>query len=463
MNTDLLEWDEDQTVDSEEEYQALLNGLKRSQGFGLYFVQCSPFSSGKLIERVQADLTDKTIKVLKFEQPIADGNVFKRVNAFLQEHPSDVLFIQGLENSLAAAEETKKRLGWSSEKIEKLNWREVPLVLNNLNQQRERFRDSFPNTCLVFLLPQYAINYLAHRSPDFFDWRSGVSKFIDDAETVFQESFRIFLQKKTVEQYRSWAPEQRSRRILEIQSLLEGQLLDQAQKWTLYLEQAGLFAISKEWEAALSALNQVTEIVSDDFESLRNKGLLLTILGRYGEAVSSYENALAVKPDDYETLCNKGIALWKSGNYEQAISAYDDALTIKPNLYEALCNKGLALSSVGRYKEAILAYDGALKIKPNEYEAWGSRGIALAKIEHFEEALNSYDQVLAIKPDLDYAFYEKACCYGLQGQVEPALENLERAIQLSPDEYREMAKTDSDFDAIREDPRFRVLVEGNEG
>jgi superkiller protein 3 len=48
--------------------------------------------------------------------------------------------------------------------------------------------------------------------------------------------------------------------------------------------------------------------------------------------------------------------------------------------------------------------------------------------------------------------------YALQEQIELAIENLEKAIQLNPEEYREMAKTDSDFDKILSDARFHALL-----
>jgi hypothetical protein len=52
-------------------------------------------------------------------------------------------------------------------------------------------------------------------------------------------------------------------------------------------------------------------------------------------------------------------------------------------------------------------------------------------------------------------------CDGLQRcNIEQALKNLQQAINLNPDEYREMAKTDSDFDSIRDDERFQLLIEG---
>ena len=77
-----------------------------------------------------------------------------------------------------------------------------------------------------------------------------------------------------------------------------------------------------------------------------------------------------------------------------------------------------------------------------------------------EDAIAAYEQAIKIKPDLHEAWYNKACCYALQNNIEQALKNLQQAINLNPDEYREMAKTDSDFDNIRDDERFQALIEG---
>ena len=242
MTLDLLDWDEDLPADAEEEYQGLLNGLTRSQGFGLFFVQCSSFSREKLIERVKADLNPKRLQVLTFDHPIVGGNVFKQVKAVLHQRPTDVLLIQGLEYSLADATETKTRLGWSDDKVDTSNWRDTPAVLVNLNQQRERFRDTF-STCLVFVLPQYAIKYMAHRAPDFFDWRSGFFKYASDPITLAYESARI-LREADYDAYCRWSPEERSRRLLEIQDLLDAHQ-DIEPQANLCFEQGLIFQVSR--------------------------------------------------------------------------------------------------------------------------------------------------------------------------------------------------------------------------
>jgi len=66
---------------------------------------------------------------------------------------------------------------------------------------------------------------------------------------------------------------------------------------------------------------------------------------------------------------------------------------------------------------------------------------------------------LQINPDDPSPYYAKARIYSLQNQIELSLENLQKAIQLDPDESCEMAKTDSDFDNIRHDPRFQALIQ----
>jgi hypothetical protein len=56
--------------------------------------------------------------------------------------------------------------------------------------------------------------------------------------------------------------------------------------------------------------------------------------------------------------------------------------------------------------------------------------------------------------------HSKACRYALQANPENAIANLSRAIALSPDKYREMAKTDSDFDSLRDNEQFQALISG---
>lgn len=63
----------------------------------------------------------------------------------------------------------------------------------------------------------------------------------------------------------------------------------------------------------------------------------------------------------------------------------------------------------------------------------------------------------ASKPPYAVLFYNVACFESLSGRPTDALEHLRQALDLS-DDLRELAKSDSDLDPIRDEPAFKELV-----
>ncbi|NJM62558.1 MAG: tetratricopeptide repeat protein [Oscillatoriales cyanobacterium RU_3_3] len=118
------------------------------------------------------------------------------------------------------------------------------------------------------------------------------------------------------------------------------------------------------------------------------------------------------------------------------------------------------LQKLGRAEEAISSYDRALELQPDDADILDRRAYALLTLGRYDEAMADWDKVLEIDPNYANAYYNKACYFALQDRVELALENLRRAIQLEPERYRELAKTDADFDGIRGDVRFQELLAG---
>jgi hypothetical protein len=53
--------------------------------------------------------------------------------------------------------------------------------------------------------------------------------------------------------------------------------------------------------------------------------------------------------------------------------------------------------------------------------------------------------------------YNVACCESLAGRTAEAVEHIRQAVDLW-EGCRDMAKTDSDFDLIRDEPEFKSLV-----
>ena len=89
---------------------------------------------------------------------------------------------------------------------------------------------------------------------------------------------------------------------------------------------------------------------------------------------------------------------------------------------------------ISPWEYAFAAYDFH---RTGEYE----RGV-----EHLRVGLDRY-------PDNWSLLFNLACYESLMGRRDDAIEHLRRAVELSP-RALELAQTEEDFDAIRDDPRF---------
>jgi len=105
-----------------------------------------------------------------------------------------------------------------------------------------------------------------------------------------------------------------------------------------------------------------------------------------------------------------------------------------------------------------LTYDQALNVLPEDYWCWYQRAEALRRLGRYSEAIISYKNALMSKPEDDFTLYNLACCYAQLGEVNLAMSHLERAAKLNPHQCLVNARADSDFDRIRNQPRFIQLI-----
>ena len=90
------------------------------------------------------------------------------------------------------------------------------------------------------------------------------------------------------------------------------------------------------------------------------------------------------------------------------------------------------------------------------WEIWAPFQPLLQAGEYAEAADRSRDAIEA-EPRYALPLYNLACCESLAGRPADAIEHLRRSIELL-ERFREHAKGDPDFDAIREEPAFKELV-----
>lgn len=467
MTISLADWDEDIVYEPEEEYQAMFRAIQRTQGFGLIFLECASRQAKQVIDRVQKDITQKSVDVLAFQEPLKDGNVYKQVKQKLAQDPVDVLFIQGLELSLYDYEDTKRHLGWSSEDIYAYSWKGVPPIMVNLNQQREDFRDSF-NTCLIFVLPLFAIKYFIHRAPDFFDWRSGHFHFPMDVENLRSSNLDCLVRSSTTEVAEEEKSEEHSiRDIIAIQALLDEPKQSPEDREKLLIQQASLLIDCGEYEGAIAGCKKVLRTNSQNSECLHQmgvalykcdraeeafksfdaalliepkrektwiqKGLCLHVLNRNSEAIETYEKAIEINGNNPFSLYCKGISLFRLCQYQESISNYNKALKITDKLSFIWAGKAHSCIMMGLYKSAIMALDKAVKINPDTFNYWFVHAQTLAIMGNSRAAIKSYSKVIELEPKFSTAWHQRGLAKSGIGKYEEAVLDFRKALEIHPD------------------------------
>ncbi|MEM9245716.1 MAG: hypothetical protein AAGA67_08260 [Cyanobacteria bacterium P01_F01_bin.153] len=234
------DWDDSEGPSEEETYQALRRSVERTTGFGLKFVQCTPSAGAELRERLRQDLAGKVVQELVLDKPV--HKLFDLIAEKIErEGKPDVLCVVGLEYSLV--DDIKP--GDGGGEGDYYNPGSTPRILAHLNQNREKFRDSFPFNS-IFFLPKFAQKYFIRRAADFVDWGSGVFELLADKDTIAQEARQAWLS-GDLDKYRAMTPEQRRKKRIEFQRLVE-ECEEEALRCDLSFELGNLLTTDSNWE-----------------------------------------------------------------------------------------------------------------------------------------------------------------------------------------------------------------------
>jgi len=157
---------------------------------------------------------------------------------------------------------------------------------------------------------------------------------------------------------------------------------------------------------------------------------------RFAQAVEAFEKAVkALGKRDYEKA---------RGLFDQLIESYPDErdLLDRARSYREVCRAALDAKPAARPK----SFDGLL-----------SNAVLAHNRGEYDAALELLDQALGLEPSSDDALYCVAATAAQAGHSERALDALGKAIEIEPGN-RAQARSDTDFDGLRENEAFIDLV-----
>jgi tetratricopeptide (TPR) repeat protein len=163
-----------------------------------------------------------------------------------------------------------------------------------------------------------------------------------------------------------------------------------------------------------------------------------------GTVSASNDHARAEIIAHYEAA----LRLMQEGKYDKARAAFDKMLAAGP---------GDLAERIRMYINACLQQTAKEKTVFGSCEEHFDYAVSLLNDGNYEDARGEFAAILKENDKADYAFYGLAVLASMTGDSHMCLEHLTEAIRQNP-QNRILARSDSDFQDMADDPRFTELL-----
>jgi len=291
---------------------------------------------------------------------------------------------------------------------------------------------------------------------------------IEKRGTTSVEAYNVYLMARQYREMSGYDPRQEETIVRLCERAIE---IDPAyaRAWELLASaQATLkYAFGREGDGGVAATERALALDPDLAEAHARRARELHRAGRRDEAFAELELALRLDPDSYDVNHRAANIYYVDRRFAEAVPYYRKAAALREDLIDPasmLQSTCAALGdTAGARRAAEMALERAEKIiakNSSNGSAMAHGAFALATLGQRERAREWIDRALLLDPDNLQMRYNFACtlCTHLQ-DPDGAIELLKSVLTRDPGGSNlEQARTDPDFDPIRQDPRFQALM-----
>ena len=194
------------------------------------------------------------------------------------------------------------------------------------------------------------------------------------------------------------------------------------------------------------------------------RGCALSLSRRYAEAAAAFDAAIGLNPNLFEAYYYYARSCFAAGEIERSAGLFRKAAAARLEDFQSALLASQSLRRLGRLEEArevglegIRRAERALELNPADARALSLTPGTLLEVGQADRALEWLEQSLSLHPDDMSTLINGACVYARIGRKERALDLLEKAFTWQWG-HRDWIEHDSDYDSLRDEPRFRRLL-----
>lgn len=177
-------------------------------------------------------------------------------------------------------------------------------------------------------------------------------------------------------------------------------------------------------------------------------------------------DVLKLNPDDPNGLSIRAYYEYLAFDFEAAKRTYERFTQLYPEEPAGWNNLALVYKRGGEYQKEEELYRIALGLSPDDDHALNNLAVCLAHQGRFDEALQIMEKLEVLTPDDAYADLHRAKIYAAMGKEDRAYRFLQKSLAsmrkldtLHNIEFRQDIRVDPAFEVMREQDRFRKLLD----